>query len=81
MAGTSRMAATVRYIFDRRIGALARFDAARQRSPSAFARSDCYAHSIHTAVAAALGSKYVSKIVHISKILDFVIVTLNHEIL
>jgi len=59
VAGASRVAAVVRYIPDGGV-ALARPDAAREGGPSAVAGPDRHAHSVHPAVAAALGSKYES---------------------
>lgn len=58
MASASCMAATIWHITDRRIAILACLDATRETGSIASARSNCHAHSIHTAVAVALGSKY-----------------------
>lgn len=58
LAGAPRVAAIVGYTADRRTGVFVRFDATRKRGSFAPARSNRYAHSIHTVVAATPGSKY-----------------------
>lgn len=62
MASASCMATAIWHIADGRIGILARLNAARETGPFASARPDCYAYSVHIAVAIALRPKYVLKI-------------------
>jgi len=60
MASASCMATTLWHIINGRIGILACLDAARETGSFTPARPDCYAHSIHIAVAVTLGPKYAS---------------------
>lgn len=55
---SARGMATAVWHIDGRIGILARLDATRKTGPSASARPDRHAHSIHIVVAVALGPKY-----------------------
>lgn len=58
MASASCMATTFWHITDGRVSVLARLDAARETGSFTPARPNCYAHSIHIAIAVTFGPKY-----------------------